>query len=123
MTGPERPDPAWSAACAEAEAAYAEATRRTERSDSAVAMLDVETAALLSELAAWRLRDDSSPQPGVRAAAHGALRRIDRMLADLFAARAALMAEIRQSDDAAMARTEALLDELHRRRRADGSEK
>jgi hypothetical protein len=74
-------------------------------------MLDVETAALLSELAAWRLRDDTRPQAGVRAAADGALRRIDRMLADLQAARAALVTEIRASDAAAMARTGQLLGE------------
>lgn len=86
-----------------------------QRPDAAVAMLDVEVAALLTELAAWRLRDDTRPQPDVRAAADGALRRIDRMLADLHAARAALVTEIRQSDDAAMARSEVLLNERRRR--------
>jgi hypothetical protein len=82
-----------------------------ERSDVPVALLSVESAALLSELAAWRLRDDTKPQAGVRAAAEGAKRRIDRMLYDLYTAREILIREMRASDDAAMARSERLLDD------------
>jgi hypothetical protein len=65
-------------------------------------------------LAQWATRDDSKAQPETRRAASTAVDAIDAMLRELHAARAALLAEIRRSDDAAMARVEALLDESHR---------
>ena len=68
-------------------------------------------------LAQWATRDDMKAQPEIRRAANTAVESIDAMLRQLHAARAALVAEIRRSDDAAMARAEALLDEL----RGDGA--
>ncbi|HEY1914238.1 MAG TPA: hypothetical protein VGH27_01570 [Streptosporangiaceae bacterium] len=62
-------------------------------------------------LAAWSRRDDTRAQPRTREAASTAMEAIDAMLAQLHAARAVLVTEIRRSDDAAMARTEQLLDE------------
>jgi len=68
-------------------------------------------------LAQWATRDDMKAQPEIRRAANTAVESIDAMLRQLHAARAALVAGIRRSDDAAMARAEALLDEL----RGDGA--
>jgi hypothetical protein len=64
-------------------------------------------------LAQWAARDDTKAQPGVRRAASEAVEAIDAMLRELHAAWAVLAAEIRRSDDAAMARSEALLDRRH----------
>lgn len=63
-------------------------------------------------LAIWETRDDSKPQPEVRRAANKAMDAIDSMLADLHAIRNRLVGEIRQADDEAMKRTEALLASL-----------
>jgi hypothetical protein len=60
-------------------------------------------------LAVWAARDDSKAQPEARQAANTAMEAIDVMLAGLHRARAALAAEIRQSDDAAAARVDAML--------------
>lgn len=57
---------------------------------------------LARELHTWSRRDDDKPQPEVRRSANVAVRCIDRMLHELHAMRAALVTEIRQSDDAAM---------------------
>jgi hypothetical protein len=60
-------------------------------------------------LAQWARRDDSQAQPEIRQAATTAMAAIDTMLAELHQARAALLTEIRTSDDAAMERTAAML--------------
>jgi hypothetical protein len=69
---------------------------------------------LSATLAQWATRDDTKGegQAVIRDAADTAMETIDAMLRDLHTARAILAAEIRRSDDAAMARTEALLDKL-----------
>lgn len=67
-------------------------------------------AVLGAALAAWATRDDSTAKPGVRQAANTAMDEIDAMLAGLHAARAALISEIRASDDARAARVDAVLD-------------
>jgi hypothetical protein len=63
-------------------------------------------------LETWAARDDSRPQPGARQAANTAMDAIDAMLFRLHQARQQLVAEVRASDDAALARTGALLAEL-----------
>ena len=67
------------------------------------------TAILAGALATWATRDDSTAQPEVRASANTAMAVIDAMLADLHAARSALVGEIRASDDATDARIDAML--------------
>jgi hypothetical protein len=71
---------------------------------------------LSAALEQWATRDDTKGegQAVIRDTADTAMETIDAMLRDLHAARAILTAEIRRSDDAAMARTEALLDKLYR---------
>jgi hypothetical protein len=64
---------------------------------------------LTGALATWATRDDSKAQPDVRESANAAIGAIDAMLADLHAARSALVAEIRVSDDATTARVDAML--------------
>jgi Asp-tRNA(Asn)/Glu-tRNA(Gln) amidotransferase A subunit family amidase len=64
----------------------------------------------------WTTRDDSKPQPEVRQAANTAMDAIDAMLAELHRARQPLVTEIRQSDDAAAARADALLAMLRHQR-------
>lgn len=77
-------------------------------------------AGVLGEAAAqWAARDDSKPQPEVREAANTAMDAIDAMLRILHEARAQLVAEVRESDDAAAARADALLARL-RDQRQDG---
>ena len=51
-------------------------------------------------LATWATRDDSKAQPEVRQAANTAMDAIHAMLAELHHARASLVTEIRQADDA-----------------------
>lgn len=60
-------------------------------------------------LALWSMRDDSKPDANARHAANDAMDAIDRALAELYALRSRLVGDIRRSDDAAMARAEALL--------------
>jgi len=67
-------------------------------------------------LARWATRDDSKAQPDVRQAANTAMDAIDSMLAQLHAARAALVTKIRQADDAAAGRADALLARLRHER-------
>jgi hypothetical protein len=64
---------------------------------------------LLTALQVWGDRDDSKPQAEVRRAANTAMDAIDAMLRDLYLMRARLIGEIRVSDDATAARTDALL--------------
>ena len=66
-------------------------------------------AVLSGALVTWATRDDSKAQPAVRESANTAMAAIDDMIAGLQAARAALVAEIRASDDASGARIDALL--------------
>jgi hypothetical protein len=60
-------------------------------------------------LAQWETRDDSKAQPEVRRAANTAMDAIDAMLRELHQMRSRLVAEIRDSDDAAAARADAML--------------
>ena len=64
---------------------------------------------LSGALATWATRDDSKAEPDVRQAANTAMDAIDAMLAGLHTQRAALVAEIRASDDATDARVNAML--------------
>jgi hypothetical protein len=67
-------------------------------------------------LATWAIRDDSKAQPELTRAGHTAVEAIDAMLAELHRARQQLVTEIRQAEDAATARVDALLA-----RRQDGA--
>lgn len=69
---------------------------------------------LAIKLGQWEDRDDGKPQPEIRRAANDAMDEIDLMLRELHAMRARLIAEIRQSDDAAMARTGELLRQIQK---------
>ena len=60
-------------------------------------------------LGQWEDRDDTKAQPEVRRAANTAMDAIDGMLRDLHAMRSRLVGEIRDSDDAAAARADAML--------------
>ena len=71
--------------------------------------LDVHLGRLGAALVTWGTRDDSRAQPEVTRAGHAAVEAIDAMLAELHRLRAQLLDEIRVSDDAAMARADALL--------------
>jgi hypothetical protein len=71
--------------------------------------LEEQAAALGAALALWATRDDSKAQPEVTRASHAAVEAIDAMLAGLHRARQQLVGEIRQAQDAAMARADALL--------------
>lgn len=59
-------------------------------------------------LGQWEDRDDTRPQPEVRRAASKAVDEIDAMLGELHAMRSRLVSEIRASDDANMARIDAM---------------
>jgi hypothetical protein len=60
-------------------------------------------------LATWATRDDSKAQPEVTRAGHTAVDAIDAMLGELHRVRQQLVTEIREHQDAAMARADALL--------------
>lgn len=68
--------------------------------------------ALDTHLTTWETRDDTKAQPEVRRAAKDAMTAIDGLLRDLHAMRIRLMAQIRDCDDAAAVRTDALLARL-----------
>lgn len=74
-----------------------------------LARLDGHLGVLGAALAVWATRDDSKAQPGVSEAGHTAVEAIDAMLAELHRARQRLVGEVRQHQDAAMARVDALL--------------
>jgi hypothetical protein len=63
-------------------------------------------------LAQWMARDDTKAQPAIRQAANTAMDATDAMLAELHQLRARLVSEIRESDDLAAARADALLARL-----------
>ena len=65
--------------------------------------------ALAAALGEWATRDDTVPQPEVREAANTAMDAIDAMLRELYLMRGRLVSEIRDADDAAAARADALL--------------
>ena len=73
-------------------------------------------------LAHWATRDDSKAQPSVREAANTAMDAIDAMLYQLHRARLQLVAEMRQSDDAAEKRARALLGRLRHERETGGTD-
>jgi hypothetical protein len=81
---------------------------------TAALSLGVDT--LAQALALWATRDDSKAQPEVRRAANTAVEAIDGMVAELRSIRSRLVAEVRQSDDAAMARSAELLARLQHER-------
>jgi hypothetical protein len=60
-------------------------------------------------LATWATRDNDKAQPEVTRAGHAAVEAIDAMLAGLHRARQQLVIEIRQHQDAGLARVDALL--------------
>ena len=64
---------------------------------------------LARSLEVWHGRDESRPQPHVRRAANKAMDAMDGMLRELHLMRARLVSEVRESDDAAAARSDALL--------------
>jgi hypothetical protein len=80
-----------------------------------LARLDGHLGALGAALAVWATRDDSKAQPEGTRAGHVAVEAIDAMLAELRRARQQLGTEIRQAQDAAAARVDAMLA-----RRRDG---
>jgi hypothetical protein len=71
--------------------------------------LEDELGKLDAALVTWGTRDDSKAQPEVTRAGHAAVEAIDAMLAGLHKARQQLVGEIRQHQDAALARADALL--------------
>jgi hypothetical protein len=77
--------------------------------------------ALSGALAHWAYRDNSKAQPEVRQAANVAVESIDAALAELHRIRGRLASQMRQSDDAAMRRTEALLNKIREEREGGGS--
>ena len=60
-------------------------------------------------LAQWMARDDSRAEAEVRRAANTAMDMLDAMLAELHLLRSRLVGEIRESDDQAAVRVDALL--------------
>jgi len=62
-------------------------------------------------LAIWSMRDDGKPDAQARRAANDAMDAIDRALRELHALRERLVGDIRQADDAAAARVDAMLAE------------
>ena len=77
--------------------------------DSTMSALRGHLGELEAALALWATRDDTKAQPGVRQAANNAVDAIDGALRELHGLRSQLVSEVRAADDAAMARTEALL--------------
>lgn len=80
--------------------------------DSTLSALRGHLGELGAALALWATRDDTKAQPGVRQAANDAVDAIDGALRELYGLRSQLVSEVRAADDAAMARTEALLRRL-----------
>ena len=70
---------------------------------------DAHLGRLARELTTWVTRDDSKAQPEVTRAGHTAVEAIDAMLAGLYRARQQLVGEIRQHQDAGIARVDAML--------------
>jgi hypothetical protein len=81
---------------------------------TAALRLGVDT--LAQALALWATRDNGKAQPEVRQAANTAVDAIDAMLRELHSVRSRVVAEIRQADDAAIARADELLASLRHER-------
>jgi hypothetical protein len=81
----------------------------TGRDPDPLARLDGHLGVLGAALAVWATRDDSKAQPEVTRAGHSAVEAIDAMLAELHKARQQLVGEVREHQDAAMARVDTLL--------------
>lgn len=75
------------------------------------ASLQDHAATLSRALSTWARRDDSRAEPEVRQAANVAMETIDAMLAALHQMRRDLGVQMNISDDAAIARADALLAE------------
>ena len=73
------------------------------------ARLDDHVDMLGVSLAWWAGRDTARDKAAARRAANTAMAAVDAMLAELHRARARLVSEIRQADDATAARVDALL--------------
>jgi hypothetical protein len=71
--------------------------------------LDDHLGRLDGALVIWATRDDSKAQPEVTRAGHTAVEAIDAMLAELHRARQQLVGEIREHQDAGLARADELL--------------
>jgi hypothetical protein len=71
--------------------------------------LDAQLGVLGIAVAQWSVRDDTKAQPEIRQVANMACAAVDDMLATLHRLRGQLVTEVRQSDDASAARTDALL--------------
>ena len=84
--------------------------------DSALSALRGHLGELETALALWATRDDTKAQPDVRQAANDAVDAIDAALRELHGIRAELLGEIRESDDAAMARAKELLRRIREER-------
>jgi hypothetical protein len=84
--------------------------------DSALTALRGHVGELATALMLWSTRDDTKPQPDVRQAANDAMDAVDGALRELHGLRARLVSEIRDSDDAAAARAEALLRRVREER-------
>lgn len=84
--------------------------------DSAVSALRGHLGELETVLALWATRDDTKAQPDVRQAANDAIDAIDGALRELHGIRAELLGEVRESDDAAMARVKELLRRVREER-------
>jgi hypothetical protein len=82
----------------------------------AASRLDGHLGVLGVALAQWAARDDSKAEPDIRRAANTAIDAADAMLGELHALRARLVTEIRESDDIAAARADALLDRCRQER-------
>ncbi|MGH3171001.1 MAG: hypothetical protein ACRDN0_34665 [Trebonia sp.] len=76
--------------------------------DESAAVLDT-AGDIGAHLALWSMRDDSRPCAAARRAANDAMDAIDTALRELHALRARLVGDIRDSDDAAIARVDAML--------------
>ena len=100
QVAPDRPAPDACMECGRAEAGHRPAV---------TGQLEEQAAALGAALALWATRDDSRAQPEVSQAGHAAIDAIDAILAGLHLARQQLIGEIRDHQDAAMARADELL--------------
>jgi hypothetical protein len=87
--------------------------------DSALYAVRGHVGELETALALWATRDDTKAQPEVRQAANDAVDAVDGALRELHGIRALLAGEIRASDDAAVARAEALLARVRQLRQGE----
>ena len=77
------------------------------------ARLDDDLHELALALAQWAARDDTKAESEVTRAGDAAVAKIDAMLAELHALRSRLIGEIRADQDIAVARADAMLAALH----------